>query len=138
MAITKSKSTIITDKCAVTMCAANGSPATVGYTKGDTQVTFEPEFAEIEGGRHQIGGMLRCKFFLIQFQDVTLTTIEALKDGLVDCVLTGTQKIISVTDMHLKIGVEAKMNQKDVLGFPCELHAFVKDVDTQLVISEPA
>jgi len=120
------------------MCAADGTPATVGYTKGDTIVTVEPVFTEIEGGRHQIGCNLSCKFFLIQFQHVTLTTLEAMLPGLVDAVFTGESKIISITDVHLKLGMEAKMNQKDVLGFPCELHAFVKDVDTQLVISEPA
>jgi hypothetical protein len=137
MAIVKALTTVITDKCAVTMCAADGSPAAVGYTKGDTTVTVEPVFTEIEGGRHQIGCNLSCKFFLIQFQHVTLTTIEALLPALVDAVFTGSQKIITITDVHLKLGLEAKMNQKDVLGFPCELHAFVANIDTQLIISEP-
>ncbi len=136
MAISKAKTYIIADKCAVTMRETGvGGFLEVGYTKGESQIIATPVMIDLENGQHQTGVEIEGKFILVQFTEAVKDEIKAYVGKDVDIKFTGGVATIECTAFNFAMGVEAKFDMKSVLGFPCSFHRFAKLISTGISIT---
>lgn len=138
MPITKTLVEVIAEGVSVEYALAStpGTYLALGYTKDKSKITAEPIVHTIERGlEKQTGLKWMYKADIVQFTDGVLSTLESLRDQVINLKLTGKTNNYVFLGFSISVGIDTSFSNEELLSFPIECKRHSTTIDEVIAIT---